>query len=364
MEQSLFIQWVNKFFPGITLRIVETLNDTKNPVTYLHRRFLRKDFSVTGKWESINAANTMVMADVVAMDSPLPLKKRDTISKAFGNIAKMGMELALNERQLTDLDTLIAQGGTDAQILGKLFADTPRVISGIYERLEEMFLMGLSSGVTLVEDTENVGTGVRLDYGYPTANKFGTVGAVWSTANGTGVTPFADIQRVLDKVSADGNNITRVLLDQTAFNYMAATAQAKELFAFSQSFVGSNIPAPDFGQVNRFTSARYGFTFEIVNRSVRWEKNGNQTTIKPWTVGAAVFLTSEQLGSLTWARLAEQNHPVANVTYSTVDDYILVSKYRKNVPSLSEYTSSQARVVPVINNVDQIYVLDTTTVQA
>src|ERR1700712_4812414 len=166
MEQSLFIQWVAKYFPAITVRVIETLNDTKNPLTYLHRTMLRKDFSVSGKWDAISAANTLVMADVVAMDSSLPLKKRDSISKASGDIPKMGMELKLNEKQLTDLDTLIAQGGTDQQILAKLFADTPRVIGGIYERNEAIFLEGLLTGIALVDDSENVGTGIRVNYGY------------------------------------------------------------------------------------------------------------------------------------------------------------------------------------------------------
>ena len=360
MEQSLFIKYVSKFFPGITLKVVENLNDTKNPLTYLHRSLLKKDYSVTGKWESINSANTMVMADVVAMDSPLPLKKRDSISKANGDIPKMGMELKLNEKQLTDLDTLVAQGGTDAQILQKLFADTPKVIGGIYERLEEMFLQGLSSGVTLVEDTENVGTGIRLDYGYAAANKFG-VTKVWTDVTAT---PFDDIQRLLDKAAADGYPPAVVRMDATTFKNLSKTTQAKELFSFSAGFVGSNIPVPSLSQMNSFTSDRFHFTIEIVSRSVRYEKNGVQTVKQPWTAGQVIFTQPGVIGSITYARLAEQNHPVENVSYSNVDDFILVSKYRQNKPSLSEYTNSQARVVPVITNVESIYLLDSTTIQA
>jgi len=58
------------------------------------------------------------------------------------------------------------------------------------------------------------------------------------------------------------------------------------------------------------------------------------------------------------------NHPVAGVSYQTADQYILVSKYRVNRPSLREYTTSQARVVPVIYNVERIYTQDIETVQA
>lgn len=360
MEESLFVEWVAKYFPGLVVRVTETINDSKNPLTYLHKRMLRSDFSVSGKWESISASNSLVAADVVAMDSSLPLKKRASLSRANGDIPKMGMELKLNEKQLTDLDTLIAQGGTNAQVIAKLFADVPKAIGGIYERNEAMFLQGLSTGVTLVEDDENVGTGIRLDYGYLAGNKFG-VTTVWSDVASK---PFDDIQRVLDKASADGNTITTIKLDRTAFNNLVKTTQAKELYAFNIGFVGANVQIPSLTQINNFTQDRYGFSFEIIDRSVRYEKNGVQTTVKPWADGAVVFLTQDQVGTLTYARLAEQNHPVAGVNYQVVDGFILVSKYRKNTPSLGEFTSSQARVVPVIGNVDQIYLLDSKTVQA
>lgn len=360
MEQSLFLEWVKKYFPALTVRVVEKLNDSKNQPTYLHKSMLKKDFSVSGKWESLSAAYSLVAADVVAMDSPLPLKKRDSISKASGDIPKMGMELKLNENQLTQLDTLVASGGTTEQILAKLFADTPKVIGGIYERVEGLFLQGLSSGVALA-DSDNVGTGIRLDYGYPTANKFGAA-VVWSTS--ATATPFDDIERVLAKASDDGNTITKVMLDKTAFNNLAKTSQAKELYAFHAGFVGSNIPVPSLSQLNGFVSDRYGFVFEVVDRSIKTEIDGTQTSTKPWADGAVVFLSNNVVGSLVYAKLAEQNHPVANVSYSTVEDYILVSKYRLNKPALSEYTASQARVVPVISNVDAIYLLDSKTAEA
>lgn len=362
MEQSVFLKWIQKYFPGITLRVVETLNDTKNPLPYLHRRFLRKDFSVDGTWRALSIANTRVAADFVAMDSSLPLKKRDSIGKVSGDIAKSGMEMKLNEKQLTDLDTLIAQGGTDQQILARLFQDTPKVIAGIWERMEMAFLQGLSTGITLVTDDENVGTGIRMDFGYYSENKFG-VAALWAT-NPTTAKPFDDIQKVLDKASLDGNAITRVLAGRNTINAIAATNQAKEFYAFRMGFVGQAIPTPDFDQLNTMTLARYGFVFEIVDRSVRVEKDGNTQVIKPWADGAMVFLANEQVGSLVYARLAEQNHPVSGVEYQLVDDMILVSKFRTNRPSLGEWTNSQARVVPVIGNVDQIYLMDSKTVVA
>jgi hypothetical protein len=360
MQPSLFIQYVTKFFAGLITGIVSKLNDTKNPLVYYHRRFLKKDFSVDGKWESVNANNTLVMADVVAMDSSLPLKKRDSISKASGDIPKMGMELKLNEKQLTDLDTLALRPGTEPQLVAKLFADTPRVIGGIYERNEAMFLEGLSTGVTVIDDNENVGTGIRIDYGYLTANKFG-VSTLWSNI---AATPLDDLQRAQTEGKNAGNIIIKFLMDRTTFNNMAKTTQVKNFFAFSIGFTGTATQTPSSSKLNEALNDSFGFMIEIIDRAVRYEKNGVQTIQTPWATGQVIGITSEVLGSLVWATLAEVNHPIQGVTYAVADDYILVSKYRNNRPSLSEYTSSQARVVPVLTNVDQIYSVDTLTIQA
>lgn len=364
MTQSSFIEYLKKYFPGVVVSVVEKLNDTNRPLTYLHKQMLRPNFSVTGKWDSISAAYNRVAADIVSMDSKLPLKNRDTISRANGDIPKMGMKLWLNETELTALDTLVALnsvGQADInRILAKLFADTPRVIEGVYERNEAMFLQGLSTGVTLVDSDENVGTGVRLDYGYMDENKFG-VATVWGA---TSVKPFDDIQKVLDKANIDGNAITRIMLSKTAMDNILKTDQAKELYAFNLGFVGSNIPAPDLSRMNQTTQARFGFVFQVVNRSIRYEKNGVRTTSKPWDEDNLIFLTDGGIvGELVYATLAEANRPVEGVQYQTADNYILVSKYRDNDP-LSEYTSSQARVCPVIGNVDQIYLMDSQEVQA
>jgi len=79
-EQSLFIEHIDKYMKGIVVRVVEKLNDKQNnELTYLHKQMLRKEFSVSGKWETISTLNTRVSADFVAMDSSLPLKRRDAI---------------------------------------------------------------------------------------------------------------------------------------------------------------------------------------------------------------------------------------------------------------------------------------------
>ncbi len=362
MQKSLFIQWVQKFFPGIIVRTVETLNDTKRPLAYLHTTMLRPVFSVTGKWESLSASFSLVAADVVAMDSELPLKSRDSISQASGDIPKMGIELALNETELTQLDTLIANGATNGQVIAKLFADTPRAIGAIYERNEAIFLQGFSTGVTIVDDPENVGVGVRCDYMYKVDHKFGVTALYTVKADAK---PFDDFQRIIDKATEDGNTIVAVYTDTPTINAIAATDQAKEYYSFSQNSTGNKqIPNLDFDQLNALVQRRYGFTFIKVDRTIKVERNAKRTSIKPFASGAMVFVSSTTVGDLVYARLAEENHKEAGVEYSKANEYILVSKFRTTTPSLKEVTRAQARVVPVVTAIDEIYLLDTKTIQA
>lgn len=102
---------IQKNFPKLILAIVEKLNDkNQTQLSYMFKQLLKTDYSVDGRWASLTGQYTRVAADVVAMDSPLPLKKRDSLEKASGELPKMGMELFLNEKQMTDIDTLLAQG--------------------------------------------------------------------------------------------------------------------------------------------------------------------------------------------------------------------------------------------------------------
>ena len=59
----------------------------------MYKDLLEPVYSADGRWSSILAEYTRVAADVVSLDSELPLKSRDAIETAHGEIPKMGMKL-------------------------------------------------------------------------------------------------------------------------------------------------------------------------------------------------------------------------------------------------------------------------------
>lgn len=358
MEQSFYSQYVEKFFPQLVISLVEKLNGKHvNQLSYLFKNLLKPEFAPDGRWSSVIAEYNRVAADVVALDSELPLKSRDTISIAQGDIPKLGMKLYLTEKQMKDIDNMIAQGLPVGRIIEKIFNDVPRVIEGIYERLEDLFLSELSTGVAL--SANNNGTGVRIDVGYLAANQFSTIGATWAS-NPTTCTPLDDLQAIFDKAISDSNTITDIWMDDYALNAFYKSQQVREQYAFNSGVTvhaGANVPVLDQEKAAAVIATKWGVTLHRVARKVKTEINGVRTNHTPYQEGMVVLTCNEMLGSLVWTMCAEATRPVAQVAYQTADEYILVSKYATNDP-LREFTASQAMVIPVLDNVDQIYTLN------
>lgn len=359
MEKSFYFDYVQKYFPQLVISVVERLNGQRvTRLPYLYRDLLTPRFTADTRWASVLAEYTRVAADVVSLGSELPLKSRDTIETAHGDIPKIGMKLALSEKEMKDIDAMLAQPNLFGinQVVQTMFADVPRVIEGVYERIEDLFLSELSTGVGL--STRNDGKGVRIDVGYYASNQF-TSTAPWASA--TTVDIEKDIQQIFDKAIEDNNSVVRVFADDTALQAMYKNEKIRGLYAFDQGFSGAtaNIPVLDLNKLQTLFRTKWGVELQRVYRKTKTEINGKKQNHSAWKQGMMTFVCDTDLGTLVYTNCAEQSRPVAGVAYQVADDYILASRYSTNDP-LQEITASQAMVVPIINNVDRIYTLDTT----
>lgn len=352
MNQSLFVQFL-AYFKAIAKTIEDRVNSKKTELTYLYKEMLTEELSVDLQWKSLTVNSNIVAADIVALDSSLPLKKRDSFGNASGDIPKLGMKLQLSEKQMSDIDVLKARNVETSVLVDKIFQDQVKATMGIHEKLEFIFLQGLSTGIGLVEDENNVGTGIRVDYGYLASNKFGA-SLPWSNPNAK---PIDDIKRVIKEARAKGDNIKVLMMSDTTFDKLAENAQTRENFAFSQNFVGTNIPTPDFEQVNALMQRKFGLTIVVVDRTVTTERDGVRTVHTPWATDNVIFLTSPKVGKLAYGILAEETRKSPKVMYEKSGSFILLKKWSTEEP-FAEFTSSQALALPVINNVSSIYLLN------
>jgi len=359
-EQTQFIKYIQKYFTGFIASVYKTINGEKNAPKYLYKQMLTPKPSVDGKWTSLLADNQNVAADVVAMDSPLPLKTRPSLGSVSGDIPKLGMELKMNENQLDQVDTMLAKNADIKDIVTEIFDDTKRCIVGVEEQKEYLFLRGFSSGIALT-DNDNVGTGVRVNYGY--VNQAG-VSIIWSNANLATMTPIADLQKEIDKANDKGITIGYVTLGKDMLNIARNSNEVKDLYAVaSGNFSVNTKPAPSAKNFPDFLEAELGVKVIVVDRSVKFEKDGIKKTVKAWDMGKVILHPDQTVGQLVWKKPVEADHQSKAVEYRDGEHGALLSKYVTHKP-FGEFTDIQARNIPVINNVNEIFQLDTQTVQA
>lgn len=357
MNSTLFGGIVDKFFRLVIGKITEKFNGKATEQALLHKTMLVEEYSVDLTWGSTELNHSIVAADVVSLESSLPLKRRGKISNASGSLPKLGIKYRKGEKAISDINVMIARGTDEATVASKVFDDATKVIKAIDIRKEIMFLQALSTGATLVSDADNDGTGVRVEFGYKAENTFHALVAGWGKATAT---PQDDVQQLFDKAQEDGNAINHIYISKKYFNFFRKSEQGRMLAASFLNQVVTNaalIPVPSRAVFLEALADEYGATFHIVDAAFKYQlPNGQTESVRPWEEANIVGVPAEQVGRLVYGTLAEETNPVAGVSYQKSGSHILVSKYSKTDP-LEEFTAGQALVIPVIDGAESIYLL-------
>ena len=360
MRASLFHAYVAKFFPKLQMFFEKVNGKRDGQLTYLHKdtSILHREFSPDNKWESGSVDTRYVAADFVALDSELPIKSRDSIVSANGKIPKSGIQRIMKESDFTNIRIMEAQGATAQRIARKLANDPAACDAGLDEKNEYNLLFGLSNGYLAVKDEDKPDALMRLNYNYMPEHCFGV--------ETQGSLTLGDIKRVIEAADADGNTIVQIWIAKSTYNALKQTQGAKELVATFDGRIytdDTNLPVPTASKFNEaFADDNNGVTFRVIDRSVLLEANGVKTSVKPWNKNKLIFVCQTMVGALVYGQLAEMSNRVDGVDYQVIDEYKLISKYSETNP-LREMTSGQQIVVPVIENIDQLYSLDITEAQ-
>lgn len=357
MNSSLFLEIVEKYFKAVVGKITEKFNGSKKEQTLLHKTMLNEEYSADLTWGATELEHSVVAADVVSLDSSLPLKSRGSFSNATGKLPKLGVKFRKGEKDISDINVMRARGTDEATLAAKIFDDSTKCVKSMDVRKEIMFLQGLSTGVTLATEEINDGTGVRVNFGYKSANTFHAITAPWGEGD---YNPIEDLRQMFDKANSDSNTIGIVLLSKKYFNYIRASVYGKKLVADFRGQIyqsTSLLSQPSRQAMIDALADEFGATFRIVDSTFRIENHdGTTTPIRPWAEANVVCVPGEIVGRLVYGTLAEETNPVAGVTYQKSGSHVLLSKYSKTDP-LEEFTAAQAICLPVIDGADAIYML-------
>jgi hypothetical protein len=370
MAQITEYDFAKSYIESVILAREEIINGkvagSESP--YLHNTKFNRVFSPDGSWVNFMRNNIYAMADFVALDSPLPLKKRPTLIREKGNVEKIGTRRVTNESDEKRIHNLLLSGsGVAVDEARRMLAEKALACqSGLYESLESVVYQALSNEgyavyapATNAADAaagakDNVGIGFRVNFGFDTSNTF-NITVPWSDA--ANATPISDFTKVVDAARAKGKRIIEANTNLATMNRLLETADVKKNVASMQSVIvisdsAVNYRRPTVEELNAFMLSRFGFVFTVRDHSFVQERDGVQQIVDMWNDGAVAFVTSNMWGSLVWTECVEMFKPIAGHTYlKTGDQLALISMYRDKTESTSfvEITEGQTMSLPVID---------------
>ncbi len=324
---------------------------------YLHLSKLEKMYSPTRKWETLSTNNIRVMADIVSLDSPFPLKRRPGLTLKSGDIEKIASKSAWNETEQQELREwmLSSNDMLKVQAMNRITDDVAARQFGVHEKLEAILYQLLSNDGVAIYATntdpanvaagakDNVGLGIRMDLGFTNGQ---TAAIPWTDP--TNSTPLDDIRKVVDAARKKGFRIMEAHTDQVTIDRLLNSNQLKNAMASANLALSM---APTLAQANVYILANFGFTFAVRDHIFFEERDGIQTQVEMWNEGAIAFMGSNTWGQLVWTECVEMWNPASGYQYERPEDMILIGMYREklNGASWMQITEGQGIIVPVVN---------------
>ena len=309
----------------------------------------------------IGAARLEAMASVIDRGASKPVRSRAGLAAVEGAVPSIGEKFQMREEMYRDYLTMQNLPLSDVDkrntILDMIFNDLKIAGNAPHMRLDYIAFQMLSTAkmqITVANNPDGIITD-ELDLLMPLANKYKTVGDVWSTHATS--TPITDIQTIISAFRAKGVVFDRMLMDYFAFNNLAASETvAKYLYGKVNQNVKYIVSQ---ALLNEYLQGVGLPTIEIVNSITGVESDGSISNLTPWAEGQITFLPPGPVGLMHNAFAIESIKPVQGISYATYDK-VLLSKWSQNDP-WAEFTQCELNAFPGWENINRCAILDTKT---
>lgn len=361
MERSLLKELTN-------VNLVAYINRQRDAIlrkTYYQLFFPLKQ-TLTLDWETLSGSSGIpVMADVIEYNASAPLKTRDTVTHATGDIPKMSLKRRMDEKDLLEYQIYktLARGDSDkAAILDIVFNDVDFVNAGVQARTEFLAMQALSYGAINLDATNNNGiiTETEVDFGIPSGNKAG-VAVVWSDiANST---PITDIETKVTAADDNGDFLEFMLMDKTTFGYFKNSTQVRDKYAYYQGILVGRVSNPGIDDLNAMLKKDGLPTIVIIDSKGRYETFDHvRSNVNSWKANYVTFIPDYNVGKFLHGPIAEENSPeVKKIATTAKVGHIWVKKWSILDP-YAELTAAEANAFPTFTDVTSIYMMNTNNV--
>lgn len=307
-----------------------------------------------------------ISADRVAFNTKAPLKSRKTIGSWSGTLEKIAIsrekdEIEINE--YNDLKVLAAAADTDKaakqHLVDMIYDDVEFCNNGMDAKIELDAMRIASHGIktyTKEVDGENATEDI-INFNVPKENFHGAA-VKWSDkANADGLGDIMTMVRTLKKAGKRAPNY--IFMEQQAFDNLCAQEKtAKRLFTAAalkndMIFTAERVTLEN---INNYLSTKTMPRIAILDTWVTiQDKDGKETTVKPWAENVVVLSLTAQLG-WTWYKTVPK---VANTeALQAYGSFYKTTRYSELNPMV-EVTMAEAYVQPALINRSSMMFLNT-----
>lgn len=319
-------------------------------------------FTPTLTWKQLQAnAGAPIAADVVSYNSSAPKKSRQVVGRLSGDINKIDVSREKEETDLNEYYQLQRYANTTegAQaLLDWIYNDVEFCFNAVNARLEWLCLRAASTGKIVLNSDNNNGvvTENAVDFLIPATQKTG-VNIVWS--NAASATPIATLKAKVKAAKALGFKLPYAFMDQDTFDNMAATAEVQKFAATWVQNALQTQQVPSVDTVNAALSNANLPKIIIIESFIQIEKpDGSRSNVAPWEAGVVALVPSTVLGN-TWYGPQADDMVTDSVASKARRAHILVKKYCREEPAVTEVTRGMANAFPALANANQTFLIDT-----
>lgn len=305
-----------------------------------------------------------VSADVIAFNAKAPQKTRKTVGAWSGEITKVAISRAKDEKQIKEYQILrsYAQSSGNPNVATQLvdmrYEDVEFCYNGVNYCNEDLALQVGSKAEIVLNTTNNndVVTQNTLNFNIPTSHKVG-VSTKWSVTASSD--PLGDIINGQKTIQKGGySKPMYAIMEQAAFdNIMLSEKTVKRVAPIVLTATGlANSDTLTLDQVNTYLRTKGYPQIIVIDSYVKQEaRSGKQTTYKPWAENVVVLSPTPQLGWTWWSDVPQVSDTDAMQVYR---ENVKITRYSELNPML-EVTLAEAYIQPALINRQSLYYINT-----
>lgn len=305
-----------------------------------------------------------VSADVVAFNAKAPQKIRKTIGAWSGQVAKVAISRAKDEKQIKEYQILRSYAQSSGnpnvalQLVDMVYEDVEFCYNGVNYRAEDLALQAGSKAeiVLKTENNNDVVTQELINFNIPSAHKTGAKNK-WSASSDSD--PLGDIiagQRAIQKEGF--SRPMYAIMEQAAFDKLLMSEKTVKrvspVVLTATGLASSDTLTIDL--VNTYMRSKGYPQIIVIDSYVKQEaRDGSQTTYKPWAEHVAVLSPTPQLGWTWWSDVPQVSDTDALQAYR---ENVKITRYSELNPML-EVTLAEAYIMPALINRQSLYYINT-----